>query len=43
MATHDVYEAALLSDRIMMLTNGSAAEIGEIMKIDIQDFTHNLS
>ncbi len=30
MITHDVDEAVLLSDRIVMLTNGPAATIGEI-------------
>src|SRR5690606_14632113 len=29
--THDVDEAVLLSDRIVMLTNGPAATIGEIL------------
>ena len=31
MITHDVDEAVLLSDRIVMLTNGPEAEIGEIL------------
>lgn len=35
MVTHDVDEAVLLSDRIVMLTNGPAATIGEIHKVDI--------
>jgi len=35
MVTHDVDEAVLLSDRIVMLTNGPAASIGEILKIDL--------
>ena len=35
MITHDVDEAALLSDRIIMLTNGPAATIGEILDIKL--------
>lgn len=35
MVTHDVDEAVLLSDRIVMLTNGPAATIGEIQKVDL--------
>jgi len=35
MITHDVDEAVLLSDRIVMMTNGPAAEIGEILEIPI--------
>ena len=35
MVTHDVDEAVMLSDRIVMLTNGPAATIGEILKIDL--------
>ena len=34
MVTHDVDEAVLLSDRIVMMTNGPAATIGEIVKVD---------
>jgi nitrate/nitrite transport system ATP-binding protein len=33
MITHDVDEAALLSDRIVMMTNGPAAYIGEILEV----------
>jgi len=35
MVTHDVDEAVLLSDRIVMLSNGPAATIGEILTVDI--------
>jgi nitrate/nitrite transport system ATP-binding protein len=35
MVTHDVDEAVLLSDRIVMLTNGPAATIGEICQVDL--------
>jgi ABC-type proline/glycine betaine transport system ATPase subunit len=33
MVTHDVDEAVLLSDRIVMMTNGPAATIGEILSV----------
>ncbi len=36
MVTHDVDEAVLLSDRIVMMTNGPAATIGEILEVDLQ-------
>lgn len=35
MVTHDVDEAVLLSDRIVMLTNGPAATIGEIRPVPL--------
>lgn len=35
MITHDVDEAVLLSDRIIMMTNGPAANIGEELTIDL--------
>jgi nitrate/nitrite transport system ATP-binding protein len=35
MVTHDVDEAVLLSDRIVMMTNGPAATIGEILAVDL--------
>jgi len=35
MITHDVDEAVLLSDRIVMMTNGPSATIGEVLDIDL--------
>jgi nitrate/nitrite transport system ATP-binding protein len=35
MVTHDVDEAVLLSDRIVMMTNGPAATIGDILPVDL--------
>ncbi len=35
MITHDVDEAVLLSDKIVMMTNGPKATIGEILDIDL--------
>ncbi|MBD2577707.1 nitrate ABC transporter ATP-binding protein [Oscillatoria sp. FACHB-1406] len=35
MVTHDVDEAVLLSDRIVMLTNGPGSQIGQILNVDI--------
>ena len=35
MVTHDVDEAVLLSDRIVMLTNGPAATIGEVLTVNM--------
>ena len=35
MVTHDVDEAVLLSDRIVMMTNGPAATVGEILHVDL--------
>ena len=36
MVTHDVDEAVLLSDRIVMMTNGPAATIGEILRVRLE-------
>ena len=36
MITHDVDEAVLLSDRIVMMSNGPSASIGEILRIDLE-------
>lgn len=35
MVTHDVDEAVLLSDKIVMLTNGPAATIGEVLHVKL--------
>ena len=35
MITHDVDEAVLLSDRIVMMTNGPAAKIGEVLDVPL--------
>ena len=35
MITHDVDEAVLLSDRIVMMTNGPAARIGEVLDVKL--------
>ena len=36
MITHDVDEAVLLSDKIVMMTNGPAASVGEILDVDLE-------
>ena len=36
MVTHDVDEAVLLSDRIVMMTNGPSATIGEVLTINLE-------
>lgn len=35
MVTHDIDEAVLLSDRVVMLTNGPAATIGGVLEVDL--------
>jgi len=34
MVTHDVDEALFLSNRIVMMTNGPEAEVGEILELN---------
>ena len=36
MVTHDVDEALFLSDRIVMMTNGPEAEVGDILEVPFQ-------
>jgi ABC-type nitrate/sulfonate/bicarbonate transport system ATPase subunit len=43
MITHDIDEALLLGDRLVMMTNGPAAKVGEILTIPFprpRDRTH---
>ncbi len=42
MVTHDVDEAVLLSDRIVMLTNGPNSKIGGILDVDIPRPRHRM-
>lgn len=43
MITHDVDEAVLLSDRIVMMTNGPEATIGEILEVELERPRNRLS
>jgi nitrate/nitrite transport system ATP-binding protein len=43
MITHDVDEAVLLSDRIVMMTNGPEATIGEILDVKLERPRNRLS
>jgi nitrate/nitrite transport system ATP-binding protein len=36
MITHDVDEAVLLSDKIVMMTNGPAATVGEVLDVKLE-------
>jgi nitrate/nitrite transport system ATP-binding protein len=43
MITHDVDEAVLLSDRIVMMSNGPSATVGEILNIELERPRHRLA
>ena len=40
--THDVDEAVLLSDRVIMMTNGPEATIGEILEVNLERPRHRV-
>jgi len=42
MITHDVDEALLLSDRVVMLTNGPSAHIGQILEVNLPRPRHRM-
>jgi nitrate/nitrite transport system ATP-binding protein len=42
MITHDVDEAVLLSDRIVMMTNGPSATIGDVAEVKLERPRHRL-
>ena len=42
MVTHDVDEAVLLSDRIVMMTNGPSATIGEVLSVNPERPRHRV-
>lgn len=35
MVTHDIDEAILLADRVVLMTNGPSANVGEVVKVDL--------
>ncbi len=43
MVTHDVDEAVLLADAIVMMTNGPAATIGEVLRVDLPRPRHRIA
>ncbi|MEH6564083.1 MAG: ABC transporter ATP-binding protein [Halopseudomonas sp.] len=43
MVTHDVDEAVLLSDKIVMMTNGPSATVGEVLEVDLPRPRHRLA
>ena len=43
MITHDVDEAVLLSDRIVMMTNGPAATIGDVLDVPLERPRHRIA